>query len=124
MDEADGVDVFWVLGPPWVVVHEGKVAEDDSGLPLLLDGGKPVTIKGERNRGIVLFTDRDLADRCIAELRRQGQRPATFKSVEHFAAFLQRIQSRGETHVGFDPGKQVRFFSIERVLDAIPKRGA
>lgn len=119
-------NLFWVPGPVWVVNRAGGVTVDDEGRPVLSDETTVARVEGrvegERCNAIVVFTDRDLAERFIAGLPRPGQATATFRTPEHFAAFLQRAARRGETHVGFDPGEVVRFSPIQDVLDGIAKR--
>lgn len=121
MDDLYDDRAFWIYAPVWVVAHGSEVAANADGVPVLTDEAGVATVKGSRSFGVVVFTDRDLADEFVSRLPRPGQAAATFASPEHFGAFLQRAQKRGLTHVAFDPDVRGRFISIERVLEWISR---
>jgi hypothetical protein len=128
VDDPIDAGVFLFSGPLWVIAAMNGVTTNEDGLPVLLREDGVVRARcvreetGESTLGIVVFTDRDLADRFCEALPKPGQTPATFPSKEHFFAFLQRVQRRGQTHVCFDPERHgTRTVPIERVLAGLPK---
>jgi hypothetical protein len=120
-------DRFYLYAPPWVVCPAFAIAVGESGLPLLLVEESILLVGGTAPEGhtkaILAFTDRDLAETFISTLPRR-QEPATFRSLNHFAAFLRGAQARGLTYIVFDSIKPARFVPIQRVIDAIAQAKA
>ena len=82
-------EIFWVQSA-WVVANESAVRTDESGDRILVDETAIVHFKDERRRAVLVCSDSDLAARYIAKHGGPGLVPVSFKSREHFAAFLQR----------------------------------
>jgi hypothetical protein len=110
MSEGDiDFDTFVITQPPWVLVERGSVVldahdcidrcDDSSGI---LRAGLPA------GAAVVVFTDKDLAERHARSIEGENLQAATFDSPDTFFGFLEWIVKFGTPNLLFDPGDKPR----------------
>jgi hypothetical protein len=129
-DERDdsGFDpnIFYAPGAAWVVAFRQTARWDETAGEAVATGATAV-ISGqtETRRFIAVFSDKDLAERFIAQQESTDLVPAKIRNPAEYVSILERWGQAGFTHVAYDLGKlgtPARFmFPIARAIDEIKR---
>jgi hypothetical protein len=112
-DPSDAVDphVFDIVNPPWAVAETSRVD------PATGRGAGWAGFTVGEKRVIILFTDRDLAERFIERLARPNLAPCQFGTPRDYLRWLEEMAKHGYTHIGFDhEPNRARLLPLARVL--------
>jgi hypothetical protein len=122
MEENFGQDEFVITGPVWIVANKTAITLDDR---LRITGYSDLSailaMETPQGDAVVIFTDRDLAERSVEESGNSDLTIASFRTQADFLDFLQRIVNAGCPNVAFDPGARAHVLPIVDFLKAVKK---
>jgi hypothetical protein len=126
-DETIDFDTFTVAQAVWLLVNPDTVGIDSQSCIVRVDASSEILCAGlPVGPTVLIFTDKDLADRQAKLGNLNDLVAATFNSQDEFLKFLQWCKAIGRaTHLLFDPGNKPgpkdKLESIERFLQNVKK---